>query len=731
MSENFNDEQTSRIYDDILLKVGNLIADMQAESDDESVICAKTEACKLLTKLQDGITEEYSLLKRNTEWKRYTIAFYGETNAGKSTIIETLRIILGEKTKLDSSNVFLDIQNRNGITQESFDLIRKDIMGFDKKVNTAKVEIETLKNEEEQARNTVQQEVYSLKEQVDCEKRKRNIWQKIIFLFKKSPLEISFIEKKHMLEDLSKEYGKKRDDLEGFLRENQRQYDDSLAKEKALQEKCKLLEQYADGKIIGAGMSDFTKTNTSYSFNIDGVGFDLIDVPGIEGKEETVNDSIIEAVQKAHAVFYVTRKPSAPQTGDAKEGTLEKIKRHLGAQTEVWTIFNQSVTNPIRLQNALVNQDDSASLNNLHRIIDDKLGSDHYRGEIILSAYPAFLAAANCLIPGSKENQSKIKFLNKYSEDMILQTSQFKDFIHLLPKDVIANWEEKIVFSNYNKAIVTINKAIEQIELLQALKFKPLEKTISNSVKDSQKQLDNGLETLRVRLDGVAADVIQEFESVVREKIYNEIDDDISNDSFESNLRDIMKKQQEMLQTNFSNRAEYEFELFQQAITNTIKRAKEHMNSLLHTVEYIPELKEFNLKIDIDNGLSTWGIISTVGGAIILILSGVTGVGLVLGAIGLLASAWSSIRSFFSSSYKMEQQRKSADENIRKVSREIEAVIGEQISKLYPELEKKVCEINLQLNKPVYVVKKINQNLTSTKEAFQKIIGSIRGEMKR
>lgn len=731
MSEKFNDEQTNRIYDDILLKVGNLIADMQAESDDEAVICAKTEACKLLTKLQDGITEEYSLLKRNTEWKRYTIAFYGETNAGKSTIIETLRIILGEKTKLDSSNVFLDIQNRNGITQESFDLIRKDIMEFDKKVNTARVEIETLKNEEEQARNTVQKEVDSLKEQVGCEKRKRNIWQKIIFLFKKSPLEISFIEKKHMLEDLSKEYGKKRDDLEGFLRENQRQYDDSLAKEKALQEKCKLLEQYADGKIIGAGMSDFTKTNTSYSFNIDGVGFDLIDVPGIEGKEETVNDSIIEAVQKAHAVFYVTRKPSAPQTGDAKEGTLEKIKRHLGAQTEVWTIFNQSVTNPIRLQNSLVSQDDSASLNNLHRIIDDKLGSDHYRGEITLSAYPAFLAAANCLIPGSKENQSKIKFLNKYSEDMILQTSQFKDFIHLLPKDIIANWEEKIVFSNYNKAIVTINKAIEQIELLQALKFKPLEKTISNSVKDSQKQLDNGLETLRVRLDGVAADVIQEFESVVREKIYNEIDDDISNDSFESNLRDIMKKQQEMLQTNFSNRAEYEFELFQQAITDTIKRAKEHMNSLLHTVDYIPELKEFNLQIDIDNGLSTWGIISTVGGAIILILSGVTGVGLVLGAIGLLASAWSSIRSFFSSSYKMEQQRKSADENIRKVSREIEAVIGEQISKLYPELEKKVCEINLQLNKPVYVVKKINQNLTSTKEAFQKIIGSIRGEMKR
>lgn len=59
-------------------------------------------------------------------------------------------------------------------------------------------------------------------------------------------------------------------------------------------------------------------------------------MPGIEGKESKVLTQIQQAVEKAHAVFYVTSKPTAPQKGDENTpGTLEKIKDHLNAQTEV------------------------------------------------------------------------------------------------------------------------------------------------------------------------------------------------------------------------------------------------------------------------------------------------------------------------------------------------------------------------------------------------------------
>ena len=38
-------------------------------------------------------------LEENSEWEKFTVAFFGETNAGKSTIIESLRILLNEKER--------------------------------------------------------------------------------------------------------------------------------------------------------------------------------------------------------------------------------------------------------------------------------------------------------------------------------------------------------------------------------------------------------------------------------------------------------------------------------------------------------------------------------------------------------------------------------------------------------------------------------------------------------
>ncbi|GAA8139630.1 hypothetical protein HpKG115_11750 [Helicobacter pylori] len=54
----------------------------------------------------------------------------------------------------------------------------------------------------------------------------------------------------------------------------------------------------------------------------------MLDVPGIEGKEEKVMEQILNATKKAHAVFYVTKKPTPPQKGEErKEGTIEKIQK--------------------------------------------------------------------------------------------------------------------------------------------------------------------------------------------------------------------------------------------------------------------------------------------------------------------------------------------------------------------------------------------------------------------
>lgn len=52
-----------------------------------------------LSEIQSSFNEELQLLEQHAEWEKFTIAFFGETNAGKSTIIESLRILFEESSR--------------------------------------------------------------------------------------------------------------------------------------------------------------------------------------------------------------------------------------------------------------------------------------------------------------------------------------------------------------------------------------------------------------------------------------------------------------------------------------------------------------------------------------------------------------------------------------------------------------------------------------------------------
>ena len=54
---------------------------------------------EMLKKLNEDFRVEIERLKNASEWDRFCIAFFGETNAGKSTIIESLRILYDEESK--------------------------------------------------------------------------------------------------------------------------------------------------------------------------------------------------------------------------------------------------------------------------------------------------------------------------------------------------------------------------------------------------------------------------------------------------------------------------------------------------------------------------------------------------------------------------------------------------------------------------------------------------------
>ncbi len=271
----------------IYLGVKKSIEDLQnifknADDKDEKLKQFNQEALELFQKLERESLKELESLKNNEEWENFTIAFYGETGAGKSTLIECLRMFFKERSKMDQ--------------QERFKRLDLDYQ-------------ENYQNDERN-KQAILNELHSLQ----------------------------------------------------------------------------------DGATIGDWRSDFTLKTRSYSFQYNHQNFTLLDVPGIEGSEKKVIDQISNATQKAHAIFYVTKTPNSPQKGEeGKRGTIEKIQRQLGSQTEVWTIFNKPINNPRAFKDGLIDGSEKESLKILNKEMKNILGK-HYEGHQIVSAQMAFYA---------------------------------------------------------------------------------------------------------------------------------------------------------------------------------------------------------------------------------------------------------------------------------------------------------------------------------------------------
>lgn len=107
-TENFN--QLYKNVSDSIAAATAEIADLKVEHKD-----GKKELSQMMEKLrgiQTRFDGELGLLEQHAEWDKFTMAFFGETNAGKSTIIESLRILFKE----DARQLLLD-ENKQNLAQ--------------------------------------------------------------------------------------------------------------------------------------------------------------------------------------------------------------------------------------------------------------------------------------------------------------------------------------------------------------------------------------------------------------------------------------------------------------------------------------------------------------------------------------------------------------------------------------------------------------------------------------
>jgi ABC-type lipoprotein export system ATPase subunit len=761
----------SDIYQRINDELSHIITSLSTASDDPLLNQAQSDARERLSQKQSELRTQLAELENNAEWSKFTIAFYGETGAGKSTLIDTLRILLQEPSKRESQQKFRQLKSQFDLNEENLQQLQQTTERVDTLLDQLAQQLRATHQQYEQPhrdaeeavahadRQTAErtQQLSTVLQQRDLShdaalsavtrlqtllaerQRTASFWQKLLNLFRKMPEEIALGQAEQALctatsarDSASTALNMQQDEarqnrlaLEQHLNEirNARdsaiqplldQQSESEKSKSSLSQQLQLaegkrgellaaLEKTADGEIIGDGRADFTRQTQRYDFELDGLPFALLDVPGIEGKEGLVLSEITRAVQTAHAVFYVTNQAAPPQTGDKeREGTLEKIKKHLGAQTEVWTIFNKKIANPKHSLTGrpLTSDDENASLSGLDEKMREQLGA-HYREVFPLTALPAFLASTDHFVPGSQDAARRSKALETFGADELLEKSRVRALVQLLSDKLLRGSKEKITRANFNKAKEALDQTLEALSVpKQSLSEASVK--LDQEGKSAKSQLNSSFQSLKQRLGARGETLIDEFSRDVRNNIYERIEHGISNDDFKDELRDQLDRQQRVLSQKLPEMVSTEVGTFQRVAEQILEDFQKHVTELTASYEKLGAMKlneKFDLKIKINSGVNLLGLLTGLAGLAAAPFTGGASLWVTGAAIAsLLASLGKFLWGLFTS--KKAKQREAANNTLHSVTEQLRDSLHEGLSKALPQMQKTISQIELALEAP-------------------------------
>ncbi|MBK5262070.1 MAG: hypothetical protein JJE17_05775 [Peptostreptococcaceae bacterium] len=738
----------SEIYEIILSEINNLIHSLKTETTDDEIRKSQEDAQKQLAGIHRELNSVIESLQLNAEWDVFNIAFYGETNAGKSTLIETLRILLREPTKEKEREEFKkindSIQNIQNQLNRSKNLLEQMIKDYQLRIIEIEENIKSINFEQEDNENQnakLNENIHDIENQIKIKRKSSitNFFRALLGILKEQQEHRMYVEKISNHKSNIIFLNNEKSELEKLNVLIQEEWDTKAKSTKVSEEILEneiiqisggLLE-YCDGAIIGDGHSDCTRKVTTYQFECYGQKFALLDLPGIEGKEDLVLNEIKDAVQKAHAVFYITSKPTPPQTGNKhSEGTLEKIKKHLGQQTEVYSIFNKRVKNYQQLQPGLINDDEKESLKELDTIMRNRLG-DQYEKHVVLSAYPAFLSIANCSQNNFEKSQKK--FFEKFdSPGNLLQASLVENFSDWITMELVKNCKAKIKRSNYKKASVALTQTSNELNEIHKGLYN-LEKKIIKTKKATDNQLDDAAEILKQQLDSDAYKAVDDFRTLIRKNIYSDIDKELNNDEFKSVFECRTNEAINILGISLEKNFDRTMNEFKNDVASIVETYHRYESELLNAYKNSSKFDfDFTSDIDIKSGINLpstiLSVITAIGGVILCFMSPAGWALLALSILGGAISIGKEVLGVLDHKYRASQQKKVSDDNIEEMGNKILESILVNLKDAEDPLQEGISGIKDELLKSINHIKSMNQVFCSAAAKFELLITTVEEE---
>lgn len=789
------------IYKKVSIELENLLFSLKNSEDNNELDEHRQEAIQKLNGVKEIVVDNIKSLQKNSEWDNFTVAFYGETNAGKSTLIESLRILLNEDKKVEEHNIFnslkislekLDIElsvkkQKLNVISEKFEASKKVILD---EISKLKQDVKVGQHDFDVVILSINKKIIKYDREIEIIEEKiidlkikkyylnqellvkilSNMWYMIKSLFFKLEEQkeikdlddqfkyhmhkISHIKnnKEKLLEEINNEKfkflaefeikNKQLEQLETRIsqlsRENIEKSKELSLKVKEIELKIKKivvkLEKISDGFIIGDGRSDFTQEVIDYHFKIKNKNFVVLDLPGIEGKEENLQQLIEEALEKSHVVFYVSKRPTPPQKGDDESiGTIEKISQQLSKHSEIHFIYNKPVRNPRQLHKALISDEDLKSLS----VVDEELASvfgDNYVSHQYLTAYPAFLSVGNFV--NEKFKKDRNNFLDKFSvKQKILEYSLILDFIEWMTGQLIIDIEKKMVRSNIKKISVTLDSTVSEIDMIYQV-FNNLEDELCLNFKFTSSKLDKAGEIYNQNINNNVNRAVTDAKNKLRQKIYSDIEKGVSNKEFSSLLKNRIEAGILDFIDNLNSLIGKSGQEFENDISNIVKTYQKYVEELVNKYSksvhfdfnFNPKVK---IKANIDIGATVTELVSGIIGIIFTIINASNPIGWVLLGVSVLTfifSTYKKIHALLDQDFYKSQQRKSADENINKAFDEINLELTKPLSNIKKEIQNGIEEIMNELRKPIIHIETMSEIFLHTKNNVKKISKNVIGE---
>ncbi|MBF0120748.1 MAG: 50S ribosome-binding GTPase [Desulfobacterales bacterium] len=443
-----------------------------------------------------------------------------------------------------------------------------------------------------------------------------------------------------------------------------------------------------DGKSVGEGFKDFTKSLNIISYK----NINLMDMPGIEGKEHMVIENINKALNKSHVVFYVVGTNK-----ELEELTVSKIKALLNDGIKVYSVINaRGKPTAYKYKKELKDKNILVIEERIKNKFTSLLGAN-YAGNIVINGYLSLLRGDNLKDTRFEADQIKAieLFGNKNEIEIFSNIQEIYSIIEQLKKCIT----NEITISNTYKFLKTLEAILGQIlrekknfdslikELIQlTIKYLyDIDKIISKYESEINSNLDVNINRMKAELKKALVKSIDKDDGESTMKAYIE---DIKTNHSEKIIKEI-----KTLISLMTEEIEFKIKEFKDRISLQIKLLK--LNGDVNFEKIFESLEiSFRYVIGqiIDVGLSIWGM---------LIAFGINPIfGIVSGLLAIARKIWN---WFFDDPCRRKQEAKNriineVDLLVNKLKKQIKSDLVYEIRKVNKDIKKPVIQLHKSIN---------------------------------